>query len=116
MARVPLVPEVIVVQGCLQQKESRIEVVEEASPVMMMKKKSSRTGSASSSAISLHDDMMDGVRVMDPMVEVRREEYGRRPKMGERIPVRSEAGHGEHDDMNMGCYYVMAALDFCWCL
>jgi len=36
----------------------------------------------------------------------------------EHIPSRSTARDpkGEHEDMNKGCYYLMAALDFCWCL
>jgi len=36
----------------------------------------------------------------------------------ERIPARATAREpqGEHGDMNKGCYYLMAALDFCWCL
>lgn len=34
------------------------------------------------------------------------------------VPPRAVAREprGEHGDMNQGCYYVMAALDFCWCL
>ena len=43
------------------------------------------------------------------------EVYGRAVVRGERVPVRAEA-RGEHGEMNMGCYYLMAALDFCWCL
>lgn len=42
------------------------------------------------------------------------------PRRGqrERIPARATArkAPGEHGDMNKGCYYLMAALDFCWCL
>merc|ERR550525_30443 len=36
----------------------------------------------------------------------------------EHIPPRALAREpaGEHGEMNQGCYYVMAALDFCWCL
>jgi len=36
----------------------------------------------------------------------------------EHIPSRATAREprGEHEDMNKGCYYLMAALDFCWCL
>jgi len=36
----------------------------------------------------------------------------------EHIPSRSTAQdpRGEHEEMNKGCYYLMAALDFCWCL
>ena len=36
----------------------------------------------------------------------------------EYIPPRAVARdpRGEHGEMNQGCYYVMAALDFCWCL
>jgi len=36
----------------------------------------------------------------------------------ERIPPRAVAREpqGEHGDMNKGAYYLMAALDFCWCL
>jgi len=33
------------------------------------------------------------------------------------IPPRAAAKpKGEHEDMNKGCYYLMTALDFCWCL
>jgi len=34
------------------------------------------------------------------------------------VPPRAVAREprGEHGEMNQGCYYVMAALDFCWCL
>jgi len=36
----------------------------------------------------------------------------------EHIPPRAVAREprGEHGDMNKGCYYMMAAMDFCWCL
>lgn len=35
----------------------------------------------------------------------------------EYIPPRAVAQpKGEHGDMNKGCYYLMSALDFCWCL
>ena len=36
----------------------------------------------------------------------------------EYIPPRALAHdpRGEHGDMNKGCYYMMAAMDFCWCL
>ena len=36
----------------------------------------------------------------------------------EQIPRRATAAQprGEHEDMNVGCYYLMSALDFCWCL
>ena len=36
----------------------------------------------------------------------------------EYIPPRAVAREprGEHGDMNKGCYYMMAAMDFCWCL
>ena len=36
----------------------------------------------------------------------------------EHIPPRAVAreARGEHGDMNKGCYYMMAAMDFCWCL
>ena len=36
----------------------------------------------------------------------------------ERIPARAMAREpqGEHGEMNKGAYYLMAALDFCWCL
>ena len=42
----------------------------------------------------------------------------RRGHAREYIPPRAVAREprGEHGDMNRGCYYVMAALDFCWCL
>jgi len=44
--------------------------------------------------------------------------YTRRaPGSVEYIPPRSTAKPtGEHGNMNKGCYYLMAALDFCWCL
>lgn len=39
-------------------------------------------------------------------------------KRNEYIPPRAVAREapGEHGDMNKGCYYLMSALDFCWCL
>lgn len=41
----------------------------------------------------------------------------RAPGDKELIPPRSMAQpRGEHENMNKGCYYLMAALDFCWCL
>lgn len=44
--------------------------------------------------------------------------YTPRSGQRERIPPRAAArkAPGEHGDMNKGCYYLMAALDFCWCL
>jgi len=44
--------------------------------------------------------------------------YTPRSGQRERIPARATAQRapGEHGDMNKGCYYLMAALDFCWCL
>merc|ERR1712088_965348 len=67
----------------------------------------------------VREDEGDGLpraRVRLPETRVVAEEmYGRPVVRGERIPVRGEA-QGEHGEMNMGCYYLMAALDFCWCL
>merc|ERR1712004_784438 len=67
----------------------------------------------------LREDTSDGIpraRVRLPETRVVLEEtYGRPVVRGERVPVRAEA-QGEHGEMNMGCYYLMAALDFCWCL
>jgi len=41
----------------------------------------------------------------------------REPGTVEYIPPRSVAKpKGEHGDMNKGCYYLMAVLDFFWCL
>jgi len=47
--------------------------------------------------------------VYSPRVRGPRREY---------IPPRAVAREprGEHGDMNKGCYYMMAAMDFCWCL
>lgn len=62
-------------------------------------------------------------RVSTPKNEVKfapvPEVYTRRPAgHREQIPARATARQprGEHEDMNKGCYYLMAALDFCWCL
>merc|ERR1712107_113970 len=100
--KVPLVPEIIVVKEGLQQElaEARFQDSQEAVAV-------------------LREDTSDGIpkaRVRLPETRVVLEEtYGRPVVRGERVPVRAEA-QGEHGEMNMGCYYLMAALDFCWCL
>lgn len=66
--------------------------------------------------------LQPGIRASHPKVEFAEspnpEVYTRRaPGAREFIPPRATAGpRGEHEDMNKGCYYLMAALDFCWCL
>jgi len=76
-------------------------------------------------------DEVDGaVKVEPPRVRSPKKEvtihavpdvYGPRAssrKQREYIPPRAVAreARGEHGDMNKGCYYLMSALDFCWCL
>jgi hypothetical protein len=50
------------------------------------------------------------VASLAPEVEV----YGRPAVREGRVAVRAEAREGGQE--HMGCYYLMAALDFCWCL
>jgi len=51
--------------------------------------------------------------IVVPEVYMKREKRSSR----EYIPPRAVAKpRGEHEGMNKGCYYLMAALDFCWCL
>merc|ERR1719445_1673995 len=122
--KVPLVPEIIVVKEGLQQ-----ELPEDEIPRQAMLRQRSRFQTAgkeilqsqeSQEAVAvLREDTSDGIpraRVRLPETRVVVEEtYGRPVVRGERVPVRAEA-QGEHGEMNMGCYYLMAALDFCWCL
>merc|ERR1712038_224068 len=51
-------------------------------------------------------------------VTIATDAYTPRSGQRERIPPRAAArkAPGEHGDMNKGCYYLIAALDFCWCL
>jgi len=122
--KVPLVPEIIVVKEGLQQ-----ELPEDEIPRQAMLRQRSRfqtpgkeilQSQESQEAVAvLREDTSDGIpraRVRLPETRVVLEEtYGRPVVRGERVPVRAEA-QGEHGEMNMGCYYLMAALDFCWCL
>ena len=43
------------------------------------------------------------------------EVYGRTTEREELIPRRAVATRREQEERD-GCYYVVAALDFCWCL
>jgi len=73
-------------------------------------------------------DYVDAPKKAEPRVSTPKNEvtfaavpevYTRRPSgHREQIPSRATARQprGEHEDMNKGCYYLMAALDFCWCL
>merc|ERR1712106_845100 len=73
-------------------------------------------------------DYVDAPKRAEPRVSTPKNEvtfaavpevYTRRPSgHREQIPSRATARQprGEHEDMNKGCYYLMAALDFCWCL
>jgi len=125
--RVPLVPEIIVVKEGGEQLE---RFPEEEIPRQAMLRQRSRfqtpgkeilQSQESQDALAVvREDDADGLlpkaRVRLPETRVVAEEmYGRPMVRGERIPVRAEA-QGEHGEMNMGCYYLMAALDFCWCL
>ena len=124
--KVPLVPEIIVVKEGGQQEE---RLPEEEIPRQAMLRQRSRfqtpgkeilQSQESQDALAVvREDDADGLpraRVRLPETRVVAEEmYGRPVVRGERIPVRAEA-QGEHGEMNMGCYYLMAALDFCWCL
>lgn len=122
--KVPLVPEIIVVKEGGEQQEREEEIPRQA----MLRQRSrfqtpgkgilQREESQDALAV-VREDEADGLpraRVRLPETRVVAEEmYGRPVVRGERIPVRAEAP-GEHGEMNMGCYYLMAALDFCWCL
>jgi len=73
-------------------------------------------------------DFVDAPKKAEPRVSTPKNEvtfaavpevYARRTSgHREHIPSRATARQprGEHEDMNKGCYYLMAALDFCWCL
>lgn len=124
--KVPLVPEIIVVKEGGEQQQG---VPEEEIPRQAMLRQRSRfqtpgkeilQSQESQDALAVvREEEADGLpraRVRLPETRVVAEEmYGRPMVRGERIPVRAEA-QGEHGEMNMGCYYLMAALDFCWCL
>jgi len=124
--KVPLVPEIIVVKEGGEEQE---RLPEEEIPRQAMLRQRSRfqtpgkgilQSQESQDALAVvKEDEADGLpraRVRLPETRVVAEEmYGRPVVRGERIPVRGEA-QGEHGEMNMGCYYLMAALDFCWCL
>jgi len=124
--KVPLVPEIIVVKNGGEQLKG---LPEEEIPRQSMLRQQSRfqtpgkeilQSQESQEAVAvLREDERDGlprVRMKVPETRVVVEEmYGRPLICGDRIPVRAEA-QGEHGEMNMGCYYLMAALDFCWCL
>jgi len=123
--KVPLVPHVIVVQEVVQ---GRMED-QGASPLLrkQLERQGSRVQSLGKGILNPQQsqdtvavlgeeqvDMVARVKTPEHRVEVL-EQYGRREVPGERVPMRAEA-RGEHGEMNMGCYYLMAALDFCWCL
>lgn len=125
--KVPLVPEIIVVKEGGEQQE---RLPEEEIPRQAMLRQRSRfqtpgkeilQSQESQDALAVvREDEADALlpkgRVRLPETRVVAEEmYGRPMVRGERIAVRAEA-QGEHGEMNMGCYYLMAALDFCWCL
>jgi len=68
-------------------------------------------------------DQRPEARVRSPKKEVKihavPDVYGpRSPRRREYVPPRAAARdpRGEHGEMNKGCYYLMSALDFCWCL
>jgi len=44
------------------------------------------------------------------------ETYRRRLPPDDAVPSRSTAKRGEEKPEKNGCFYVMTALDFCWCL
>ena len=119
--KVPLVPDIIVV------KEGQQGRVEEQEVVRQLRREENRFQTPGKGILQ-RQYSMDGLAVVQedgtdavarPAVTHRRvaeeEVYGRAVVRGERVPVRAEA-RGEHGEMNMGCYYLMAALDFCWCL
>ena len=124
--KVPLVPEIIVVKNGGEQLKG---LPEEEIPRQSMLRQQSRfqtpgkeilQSQESQEAVAvLREDERDGlprVRMKLPETRVVVEEmYGRPLICGDRIPVRAEA-QGEHGEMNMGCYYLMAPLDSCWCL
>merc|ERR1712156_1084603 len=122
--KVPLVPEIIVVKEGLQQELPEDEIPRQAmlrqrSRFQTAGKKILQSQETQEAVAVLREDTSDGIpraRVRLPETRVVVEEtYGRPVVRGERVPVRAEA-QGEHGEMNMGCYYLMAALDFCWCL
>jgi len=122
--KVPLVPEIIVVKEGLQQELAEDEIPRQAmlrqrSRFQTVGKEILQSQESQEAVAVLREDTSDGIpraRVRLPETRVVVEEtYGRPVVRGERVPVRAEA-QGEHGEMNMGCYYLMAALDFCWCL
>merc|ERR1711974_38930 len=125
--KVPLVPEIIVVlkeggeqqQGVPEEEIPRQAMLRQRSRFQTPGKEILQSQESQDALAVVREDEADGLpraRVRLPETRVVAEEtYGRPMVRGERIPVRAEA-QGEHGEMNMGCYYLMAALDFCWCL
>lgn len=124
VAKVPLVPDIIVVKEGNQGKAEELE----ASPRIPRRHLGRQTSrfqtegkgilvsqKSQDEVAVLGEDQVDMARMTMQRMEMQQEVYGRRINKDERVPVRAEA-RGEHGDMNMGCYYLMAALDFCWCL
>lgn len=124
IAKIPLVPDIIVVKD---GSEGRVEQLEDNTGVRRQfgRQKSRFQTVGKDILISqesqdgvavLGEDQVDMARAREPEQRISAQEvYGRRVGREERVPVRAEA-RGEHENMNMGCYYLMAALDFCWCL
>lgn len=121
-SKVPLVPDIIVV------KNGSGEHLQQGSPGLgrQLGRQRSRFQTVGKDILisqeSRDDVAVIGLEQVDlakaqvPEQRIAVEEvYGRRVSRDERVPVRAEA-RGEHENMNMGCYYLMAALDFCWCL
>jgi len=136
-----VIPHVIIVNESVQQQQGATSL---SSPRQMGRQLRQRTQSTrlqnpnkdrivsglSQDNVSVCDQTDSGmmrvkpeIRVKHPRKEVRLAAVpdvysprGRGPR--EYIPPRAVAREprGEHGDMNKGCYYMMAAMDFCWCL
>ena len=136
-----VIPHVIIVNESVQQQQGAASL---SSPRQMGRQLRQRTQSTrlqnpnkdrivsglSQDNVSVCDQTDSGmmrvkpeIRVKHPRKEVRLAAVpdvysprGRGPR--EYIPPRAVAREprGEHGDMNKGCYYMMAAMDFCWCL
>jgi len=122
--KAPLVPDIIVVKEGIQEKVELLE--ENPSLSRQLGRQKSRfqhvgkdiliSQESQDEVAVLGEDQVDMARVKPPETRVVAQEvYGRRVDRTERVAVRAEA-RGEHENMNPGCYYLMAALDFCWCL
>ena len=122
-SRVVLVPQVIVVQegrqgrgeedgtqGRRQLGRQQERLRQEGRDILISQKSPDEVAVVGGDQV----DLVARVGLPETRV-VAAEVYGRPLVRGERVPVRAEA-RGEHGEMNMGCYYLMSALDFCWCL